>query len=178
VGALPEEACETRDAGRLVVALKEIVLDYSPSAHLLKRVIPGARRAGVSCFVSQVRSRIAATTAPYGRGSDRSGSERSVRIGASADRSGAFGSERSVRIGAARIGAERSDRSSADRSGAFGSEQRGSERSVSDRSSADRSGAFGSEQRGSERSARIGAARIGAATVSKRYFEYVRELLK
>ena len=33
------EACETRDAGRLVVALKEIVLDYSPSAHLLKRVV-------------------------------------------------------------------------------------------------------------------------------------------
>jgi FlaA1/EpsC-like NDP-sugar epimerase len=33
------EACQTRDAGRLVVALKEIVLDYSPSAHLLKRVI-------------------------------------------------------------------------------------------------------------------------------------------
>jgi FlaA1/EpsC-like NDP-sugar epimerase len=34
------EACQTRDAGRLVVALKEIVLDYSPSTHLLKRVIP------------------------------------------------------------------------------------------------------------------------------------------
>jgi FlaA1/EpsC-like NDP-sugar epimerase len=33
------EICETRDVGRLVVALKEIVLDYSPSAHLLKRVI-------------------------------------------------------------------------------------------------------------------------------------------
>jgi FlaA1/EpsC-like NDP-sugar epimerase len=33
------EICETRDAGRLVVALKEIVLDYSPSSHLLKRVI-------------------------------------------------------------------------------------------------------------------------------------------
>jgi len=33
------EICETRDAGRLVVALKEIVLDYSPSTHLLKRVI-------------------------------------------------------------------------------------------------------------------------------------------
>jgi hypothetical protein len=33
------EACATRDAGRLVVALKEIVQDYSPSAHLLKRVI-------------------------------------------------------------------------------------------------------------------------------------------
>jgi FlaA1/EpsC-like NDP-sugar epimerase len=34
------EACETRDAGRLVVTLKEIVQDYSPGAHLLKRVIP------------------------------------------------------------------------------------------------------------------------------------------
>ena len=34
------EACKTRDASRLVLALKEIVLDYSPSAHLLKRVIP------------------------------------------------------------------------------------------------------------------------------------------
>jgi FlaA1/EpsC-like NDP-sugar epimerase len=33
------EACETRDVGRLVVALKEIALDYKPSAHLLKRVI-------------------------------------------------------------------------------------------------------------------------------------------
>ena len=33
------EICEARDAGRLVVALKEIVLDYSPSAHLLKRII-------------------------------------------------------------------------------------------------------------------------------------------
>jgi FlaA1/EpsC-like NDP-sugar epimerase len=33
------EICEARDAGRLVVALKEIVLDYSPSANLLKRVI-------------------------------------------------------------------------------------------------------------------------------------------
>jgi FlaA1/EpsC-like NDP-sugar epimerase len=33
------EICRERDAGRLVIALKEIVLDYSPSAHLLKRVI-------------------------------------------------------------------------------------------------------------------------------------------
>lgn len=33
------EICESRDAGRLVVALKEIVIDYSPSASLLKRVI-------------------------------------------------------------------------------------------------------------------------------------------
>jgi FlaA1/EpsC-like NDP-sugar epimerase len=33
------EICEARDAGRLVVALKEMVLDYSPSTQLLKRVI-------------------------------------------------------------------------------------------------------------------------------------------
>ena len=42
------EICETRDVGRLVIALKEIVLDYSPSTHLLKRVIEpreGDRRA-------------------------------------------------------------------------------------------------------------------------------------
>ena len=31
--------CENRDAGRLVVALKEIVQDYNPSTDLLKRVI-------------------------------------------------------------------------------------------------------------------------------------------
>ena len=38
-----------RDAGRLVVALKEIVLDYSPSRHLLKRVIdPRARHAAAT----------------------------------------------------------------------------------------------------------------------------------
>jgi len=39
------EICETRDTGRLVVALKEIVLDYSPSTHLLKRVIKARDRA-------------------------------------------------------------------------------------------------------------------------------------
>jgi hypothetical protein len=33
------ETCEARDTGRLVVALKEIVPDYSPSTHLLKRAI-------------------------------------------------------------------------------------------------------------------------------------------
>jgi FlaA1/EpsC-like NDP-sugar epimerase len=33
------EICESRDAGRLVIALKEIVNDYSPSANLLKRII-------------------------------------------------------------------------------------------------------------------------------------------
>ncbi len=30
--------CAARDAGRLVVALKELVPDYSPSVHLLKRI--------------------------------------------------------------------------------------------------------------------------------------------
>ena len=33
------EICAGRDAGQLVVALKEMAPDYSPSAHLLKRVI-------------------------------------------------------------------------------------------------------------------------------------------
>jgi FlaA1/EpsC-like NDP-sugar epimerase len=33
------EICDARDAGGLVVALKEIVLDYNPSTHLLKRVL-------------------------------------------------------------------------------------------------------------------------------------------
>jgi FlaA1/EpsC-like NDP-sugar epimerase len=42
------EICETRDAGRLVVALKEIVLDYSPSTHLLKRVIEPRRRHAIT----------------------------------------------------------------------------------------------------------------------------------
>ena len=32
------EICETRDTGRLVVALKELIPDYSPSVHLLKRI--------------------------------------------------------------------------------------------------------------------------------------------
>jgi FlaA1/EpsC-like NDP-sugar epimerase len=42
------EICETRDAGQLVVALKEIVLDYSPSVDLLKRVIEPQRRAAIT----------------------------------------------------------------------------------------------------------------------------------
>ena len=33
------EICQTRDRGRLVLALKDIVIDYSPSSDLLKRVI-------------------------------------------------------------------------------------------------------------------------------------------
>jgi hypothetical protein len=42
------EICEARDAGRLVVAPKEIVLDYSPSTHLLKRVIETRDRRAAS----------------------------------------------------------------------------------------------------------------------------------
>ena len=42
------EICEVRDAGRLVVALKEMVLDYSPSAHLLKRAIEARGRSAVA----------------------------------------------------------------------------------------------------------------------------------
>jgi FlaA1/EpsC-like NDP-sugar epimerase len=37
--SLLRDICERRDAGRLVLALKDIVLDYSPSTDLLKRVI-------------------------------------------------------------------------------------------------------------------------------------------
>jgi FlaA1/EpsC-like NDP-sugar epimerase len=33
------DICEARDMGRLIVALKEIVLDYNPSTHLLRRVL-------------------------------------------------------------------------------------------------------------------------------------------
>jgi FlaA1/EpsC-like NDP-sugar epimerase len=45
------EICMARDTGRLVVALKEIVLDYSPSTHLLKRVIkPHDRGVATAAF--------------------------------------------------------------------------------------------------------------------------------
>jgi FlaA1/EpsC-like NDP-sugar epimerase len=33
------DICTARDAGRLVVALKEMVLDYNPSTHLLQRIL-------------------------------------------------------------------------------------------------------------------------------------------
>jgi len=45
------ESCEARDVGRLVVALKEIVLDYSPSTHLLKRVVQARPRASSAATV-------------------------------------------------------------------------------------------------------------------------------
>jgi FlaA1/EpsC-like NDP-sugar epimerase len=40
--------CEARDAGRLVVALKELVPDYSPSVHLLKRITGREETGGAS----------------------------------------------------------------------------------------------------------------------------------
>jgi FlaA1/EpsC-like NDP-sugar epimerase len=43
-----DEICKTRDVGSLVVALKEIVLDYSPSTHLLKRMIESRGRYAAS----------------------------------------------------------------------------------------------------------------------------------
>ena len=33
------DICDARDTGRLILALKEIILDYSPSAHLLQRIL-------------------------------------------------------------------------------------------------------------------------------------------
>jgi len=42
------DICEARDMGRLVVALKETVMDYSPSTHLLKRVIKTRERHAVA----------------------------------------------------------------------------------------------------------------------------------
>ena len=42
------QACDTRDVGHLVVALKEAVLDYSPSADLLKRIIRKEDRRAVA----------------------------------------------------------------------------------------------------------------------------------
>jgi FlaA1/EpsC-like NDP-sugar epimerase len=37
------EICESRDIGRLVVALKDVVPDYNPSTSLLKRIIRTGR---------------------------------------------------------------------------------------------------------------------------------------
>jgi FlaA1/EpsC-like NDP-sugar epimerase len=42
--------CARRDLGRLVVALKEIAPDYSPSTHLLKRVIETQERSAASAI--------------------------------------------------------------------------------------------------------------------------------
>jgi len=39
------DICEARDLGRLTLALKELVLDYSPSADLLRRIVESKNRA-------------------------------------------------------------------------------------------------------------------------------------
>jgi FlaA1/EpsC-like NDP-sugar epimerase len=38
------DICEARDLGRLTLALKELVLDYSPSADLLRRIVESKGR--------------------------------------------------------------------------------------------------------------------------------------
>jgi FlaA1/EpsC-like NDP-sugar epimerase len=60
------EICETRDAGQLVVALKEIVLDYNPSAHLLKRVIEPKRRAAASAAHASLSGLVALSNSHRG----------------------------------------------------------------------------------------------------------------
>jgi len=42
------EICQARDVGRLIVALKEIVLDYNPSTHLLRRIIDSQEACAVA----------------------------------------------------------------------------------------------------------------------------------
>lgn len=39
------DICRTRDSGRLLLALREMVIDYNPSSQLLKRAVHGQRRA-------------------------------------------------------------------------------------------------------------------------------------
>jgi FlaA1/EpsC-like NDP-sugar epimerase len=44
------EICEARDVGRLVLALREIVLDYSPSTHMLKRMMEAGESRAASAI--------------------------------------------------------------------------------------------------------------------------------
>lgn len=48
------EICQTRDVGALVLALKEIVIDYSPSAELLKRAIQTQRPTGPQSLSGEI----------------------------------------------------------------------------------------------------------------------------
>jgi FlaA1/EpsC-like NDP-sugar epimerase len=43
-----KRACDTRDQGRLIVALKSIVLDYSPSVYVLERLVEARREQEVA----------------------------------------------------------------------------------------------------------------------------------
>ncbi len=58
------EISEARDMGRLVVALKEIVLDYNPSTHLLRRVLKPRPRLETPVPVDVSRLVIKAASAP------------------------------------------------------------------------------------------------------------------
>jgi FlaA1/EpsC-like NDP-sugar epimerase len=62
------EICETRDMGRLIVALKEIVLDYNPSTHLLRRVLKPRPRLENPLPVDVSRLVIQAKSAPSPKG--------------------------------------------------------------------------------------------------------------
>jgi hypothetical protein len=42
------EICERRDLGALIVALKEAVPDYGPSAYLLRRMLESRTRAAMA----------------------------------------------------------------------------------------------------------------------------------
>ena len=58
------EISEARDMGRLVVALKEIVLDYNPSTHLLRRVLKPRPRLEAPLPVDVSRLVIKAASTP------------------------------------------------------------------------------------------------------------------
>jgi FlaA1/EpsC-like NDP-sugar epimerase len=61
------EISETRDMGRLIVALKEIVLDYNPSTHLLRRVLKPRQWNEGPMPVDVSRLVIKAKSAPVGK---------------------------------------------------------------------------------------------------------------
>jgi FlaA1/EpsC-like NDP-sugar epimerase len=57
------QVCQTRDTARLVLLLKEIVVDYSPSTHLLKRIIEPQERY-VNSLAALVRATVTAAEPP------------------------------------------------------------------------------------------------------------------
>jgi FlaA1/EpsC-like NDP-sugar epimerase len=61
------EICDARDMGRLVVALKEIVLDYNPSTHLLRRVLRPRARLDNTLPVDVSRLVMKPKSAPIGK---------------------------------------------------------------------------------------------------------------
>jgi FlaA1/EpsC-like NDP-sugar epimerase len=62
------DICESRDTGRLIVALKEIVLDYNPSTHLLRRVLKPRPRLESALPVDVSRLVIKATNGQLPKG--------------------------------------------------------------------------------------------------------------